>query len=273
VLRTLLICDLLQFIAMVTENCHFRLFTSLLQSLLIPNMQSTYGEIAMIVKRLILGLYEKVFSGMTSLCTCNSWTDFVHNLSLLSLFLKHNKSRLMRLPCCLCPYVYPPPSQQLLNSWTNLNETWHVYHGTWAHLKRHTSQIHSISNINIAASHNVELTLILIDCLNRSLWNLECTSCYPRSSQWRTSQIHPFSKTNTADSHTKPLLAYDHPHLPKVHPFRTDNALATTLPFEIALIHAQLRFHKNWVYIIVSQTYLCIHNKVLPHLSYQILNL
>jgi hypothetical protein len=32
--------------------------------------------------------------------------------------------------------VYPPPplTNQLLNAWTKLSETWHEYYGTWAHL-------------------------------------------------------------------------------------------------------------------------------------------
>jgi hypothetical protein len=48
--------------------------------------------------------------------------------SLLSLFWK-NKSRLMRSPCFLCVCI---SLRQLLNAWTNLYETWYVYHGTWA---------------------------------------------------------------------------------------------------------------------------------------------
>jgi hypothetical protein len=36
----------------------------------------------------------------------------------------------MRSPYCVS--VYPP--YQLLNAWTNISETWYVYHGTWAHL-------------------------------------------------------------------------------------------------------------------------------------------
>jgi hypothetical protein len=35
----------------------------------------------------------------------------------------------MRSPCSLCIPLY-----YLLNAWTNLYETWYVYHGTWAHL-------------------------------------------------------------------------------------------------------------------------------------------
>jgi hypothetical protein len=49
--------------------------------------------------------------------------------SLLSLFWK-NKIRLMRSRCCLCAY----PPQQLLNTWTNLYDTWCIHHGTCAHL-------------------------------------------------------------------------------------------------------------------------------------------
>jgi hypothetical protein len=41
---------------------------------------------------------------------------------------KKCKFWLMRSPPCLCVYPY-----QLLNAWTNLYETWHVYHGTWSH--------------------------------------------------------------------------------------------------------------------------------------------
>jgi hypothetical protein len=52
------------------------------------------------------------------------WTFF----SLLSLF-SNNKRRLMRSPSCLCVSPYP-----LLNVWTNLYETWYVYHDTWTHM-------------------------------------------------------------------------------------------------------------------------------------------
>jgi hypothetical protein len=41
--------------------------------------------------------------------------------SLLSLFWKKNKSRLMRSPCCLCVRVSPP--NQFLYGWTHLHET------------------------------------------------------------------------------------------------------------------------------------------------------
>jgi hypothetical protein len=34
------------------------------------------------------------------------------------------------LSVCLCVCVSSP----ILNAWTNLYETWYVYHGTWAHL-------------------------------------------------------------------------------------------------------------------------------------------
>jgi hypothetical protein len=37
----------------------------------------------------------------------------------------------MRSPSCLCACVSP---YQLLNSWTNLDETWYVCHGTYTHL-------------------------------------------------------------------------------------------------------------------------------------------
>jgi hypothetical protein len=37
----------------------------------------------------------------------------------------------MRSLCCLCVCVSP---YRLLNAWTNLYETWYVWHGTWAHL-------------------------------------------------------------------------------------------------------------------------------------------
>jgi hypothetical protein len=49
------------------------------------------------------------------------------------------ESRLMLFPSCVCVCVCvcvcaPPPPNQLLNAWTNLYETWYVYHGNWAHL-------------------------------------------------------------------------------------------------------------------------------------------
>jgi hypothetical protein len=49
-------------------------------------------------------------------------------LSLHSLFWK-NRIRLTKSPCCPCN----PPSK-LLNAWSNLYETWYVYHGTWSPL-------------------------------------------------------------------------------------------------------------------------------------------
>jgi hypothetical protein len=55
--------------------------------------------------------------------------EFFVIISLLFLFWK-NESRLMRSPCRL--FVCPPYKR--LNGWTNLYETWYVYHGTWAHL-------------------------------------------------------------------------------------------------------------------------------------------
>jgi hypothetical protein len=39
------------------------------------------------------------------------------------------------LPVCLCDCVFVYPSQNDLNAWSNLCETWYVNHGTWAHLK------------------------------------------------------------------------------------------------------------------------------------------
>jgi hypothetical protein len=68
--------------------------------------------------------------------------------SLLSLFWK-NKSRLMRLLCCLCICV------STLNAWTSLYETKHVYHGTWVHLN-------SILNKSLSFSLCVCISLLLL---------------------------------------------------------------------------------------------------------------
>jgi hypothetical protein len=35
----------------------------------------------------------------------------------------------------ICVYLWiPPPPNLLLNTWTNVYETWYRYHGTWAYL-------------------------------------------------------------------------------------------------------------------------------------------
>jgi hypothetical protein len=39
----------------------------------------------------------------------------------------------VRSPSCLCVCLSLYPPYQILNAWTNLYETWYVYHGTWAH--------------------------------------------------------------------------------------------------------------------------------------------
>jgi hypothetical protein len=41
---------------------------------------------------------------------------------------------LMLPPCCLCGCEYPPHPHLLLNAWTNLYETWDLYHDTWVPL-------------------------------------------------------------------------------------------------------------------------------------------
>jgi hypothetical protein len=63
------------------------------------------------------------------------------------------KSRLMRQPCCLCIPFY-----QFVNVWTNLYETWYVYHGTWAHLSiiLHTTLL-SVC-VSILSSHQCYVT-------------------------------------------------------------------------------------------------------------------
>jgi hypothetical protein len=48
-------------------------------------------------------------------------------------YFEKNKSRTMRSLCCPCLCI--PPSKQHLNPWTNIYETWYVYHSTWAHLR------------------------------------------------------------------------------------------------------------------------------------------
>jgi hypothetical protein len=75
-------------------------------------------------------------------------------LSLLSLF-KKNTSRLMRSPCCLCVCV--SPTYHLLNAWTNLYETWYVYHGTWVYLSGvlHKSLPSACAPVCIIARHRL----------------------------------------------------------------------------------------------------------------------
>jgi hypothetical protein len=64
-----------------------------------------------------------------------------------------------------------------------------------------------------------------------------------------------------------------HRQLPVVHSVLPDEALATSLPLQITLIHAKFWLYKNWVYITVLLTYFRIHNKVLSHLSCRIYSL
>jgi hypothetical protein len=58
-------------------------------------------------------------------------TEYTNVIGLLSLLWK-NKSRLMRLPSCLCLCEFP--FHQLSHFWTNFYETWYVYHSNWAQL-------------------------------------------------------------------------------------------------------------------------------------------
>jgi hypothetical protein len=55
------------------------------------------------------------------------------DLIRLLLFFQNKESRLkMKRRFIRLVSVYPPP-HELLNGWTNLYETWYIYHGTWAH--------------------------------------------------------------------------------------------------------------------------------------------
>jgi hypothetical protein len=62
---------------------------------------------------------------------------------------------------------------------------------------------------------------------------------------------------------TKPLPSHSHLQLPVVSLVLTDGALATTLPLSIVLLRRQFRFYKNRICVIVSLTYLRIHNIIL----------
>jgi hypothetical protein len=62
----------------------------------------------------------------------------------------------MRSPCCLCVCV--SPSYQLLNSWTNIYETWYVYQSIWAH---HNGLLHkSVSAVCVALCLPPAFTLV-----------------------------------------------------------------------------------------------------------------
>jgi hypothetical protein len=100
-----------------------------------------------------------LFSGMTSLCTCNSWTDIIHPLSPFSLFWRNTiKEDLWNHLVCVCVYA-SLPTKEILNSWTNLYETWETWHlspSQW-----HTSRTVPSVLSNTAASQVVELITLI----------------------------------------------------------------------------------------------------------------
>jgi hypothetical protein len=62
--------------------------------------------------------------------SCNEQCCHISLIKRLRPYITLLESRLMRSPCCL----FVNTSYKLLSAWTNLYETWYVYHGTWAHL-------------------------------------------------------------------------------------------------------------------------------------------
>jgi hypothetical protein len=59
-----------------------------------------------------------------------------------------------------------------LNACTNHHEIWYVYHTTWGHLSGvlHKSLTLVIPALQLQKLFEV-LTLVLLECLNRSSWN------------------------------------------------------------------------------------------------------
>jgi hypothetical protein len=98
--------------------------------------------------------------------------------------------------------VYPP--LLISNAWTNLHESWYVYHATWSHLNgiHHTSLPSVIptlqpvkflrQNLNIAWCASVRIPPIKCQCLNQYLWNLVCISWHLSPSQiWHSLYVFP----------------------------------------------------------------------------------
>jgi hypothetical protein len=81
-----------------------------------------------------LKIYSSQWRGQFYRIFTNSYVIYGCNFFDPRLFLAYfSKVGLCELnPGCVS--VYPLP-HQLLNAWTNLCETWYVYHCTWAHLK------------------------------------------------------------------------------------------------------------------------------------------
>jgi hypothetical protein len=122
---------------------------------------------------------------------------FIHFLSLLSLFGKKKEAHVVlwdHLAVCMC--IPPPPN----NFWIpeSIFTKPDIYHGMWAH----------INGVLHNSIPSVIPTLILLECLNQSLWNLVHTSCYLRPSQWHTAAspvLQPSSPSQGAPCSNKAL--------------------------------------------------------------------
>jgi hypothetical protein len=132
-LRTLLICDLLQFNCDGNSKlCHFRPFTSLLQSILVSNTHSIYGNVLWLWKNQSWNFNRFIFFQ----CLLE-WHHSVHARVGLILFIllapflilkKYNKSRLTRTPCFLCIPPPPPTTFEFLDQslWNLASLSWHM---------------------------------------------------------------------------------------------------------------------------------------------------
>lgn len=75
---------------------------------------------------------------------------------------------------CLCLYIRPP--WQFSNARTDLYETWYAYNRHLSLYERHTLEIPPFSNTSTTDSQIVEVITILLECRNKSAWNLVCVS-------------------------------------------------------------------------------------------------
>jgi hypothetical protein len=148
-----------------SKVCNFRASTSLLQSLLVLNIHSSYGKELWVWKDWSwdfneITLYIQELDWFYSF----SWPTFL-------ILKKYNKSRLMRSPSCLCLHVYHPPT----TTFEFLNQSlWNLAHVLW-HLspsQGRPSQICPLSNTNPAASHKASSPTAILTFSRCTLFSL-----------------------------------------------------------------------------------------------------
>jgi hypothetical protein len=103
-------------------------------------------------------------------------------LASLFLFLR-NRSRLMSSPCSLCIHICVSPHSNFpLSEPLLINLSCHLRPPQW-----HTWYIPAVSNMNIVASHIVEvIIIILFGYVNSLSWLSVCITWHLSPSQWRT---------------------------------------------------------------------------------------